>query len=357
MNIRQRLNKAFARLQFTTAKRATIYDELSSLLADGIADSEALDMIHAQASKGGKRKNDPVAIAINQWRKARNLGLPISDGMTGWVPPTEQLLIEAGAAKNLPLALKNAITITTSTLELRNKIRTAMTQPILLLLALDGTMVAFYTYIFPRLTVLIPPEQLTGMAGGLYAASAFFTKYSVLIIALILALAGAYFYTRTRWTGKYRVIADRFPPWKIYRLTTGVGFLLSLAALLQAGVPETDALTRMRRHATPYLRERINAALSRLHAGLDTAEGLTQSKLEYPDPAVLDELRVYAKHANFADAIDRVARRWLVKGTSRIESTFKALNIVSRVAMLATIGWIINAMVEIQNQASSAAWH
>ena len=57
--------------------RLKIYRKLASLLRNRFSLMNALDLIHNGASNGGKNPNEPMAIAIANWGKALQNGLPL----------------------------------------------------------------------------------------------------------------------------------------------------------------------------------------------------------------------------------------------------------------------------------------
>jgi hypothetical protein len=52
-------------------------------LSNGVSLQQALDVLYEQASKGGKKSGDPIAVAVDQWRKAYREGKPFGQALEG----------------------------------------------------------------------------------------------------------------------------------------------------------------------------------------------------------------------------------------------------------------------------------
>ena len=84
---------------------------------------------------------------------------------------------------------------------------------------------------------------------GAYAAFAIIERlHAGFWLALVGAAAvAAMIWTLPRWVGPMRAKADKLPPWSLYRLVNGAGFMLSCSALVKAGVQIPEILRILQR--------------------------------------------------------------------------------------------------------------
>ena len=108
------------------------------------------------------------------------------------------------------------------------------------------------------------------------------------------------------WRGKIRKHFDSFPPWSIYKTVFGCGFLLSLSALMQSGVPAPEAIRIIMRTANPWYKERLSAIRFRLLNGdINLGEALYSTQYMFPSKQMIMDLRSYAALGGFDDILHK----------------------------------------------------
>ncbi|MDR5671210.1 type II secretion system F family protein, partial [Burkholderia cenocepacia] len=93
--------------------------------------------------------------------------------------------------------------------------------------------------------------------------------------------------------GNVRAWLDRYPPYSIYRLITGCGFLVALSSLQAAGFTVERSLARLAADATPWLRQRIDDMLFGVKSGLNVGEAMKNAGYRFPSEEIVDDLCVY----------------------------------------------------------------
>jgi type II secretory pathway component PulF len=174
-------------------------------------------------------------------------------------------------------------------------------------------------------------------------------------LVVMVALIVLYFATLKRWTGRTRAFFDRYPPWSMYRMFVGAGFMISLSALIRADVPMPKALEKLREGADPYLEARITSALRGVMNGVNIGEALYQSGYGFPDPQIVRDLRIYGQMTGFSEMLDKISKRWVDRAAKRIGSIAATLNALMLVALGGILVFVAFGLFAITNQISQAA--
>lgn len=344
--------KAFC--NFSSNTRLKIYRKLAALLRNRFSLMNALDMIYNGFSEDGKHPGDPFAIAISAWGRALQEGHAFSDALKGWAPNRERLMLSVGDVSDLESALLNLIRVTEGSTRMVRPIISAITYPSFLMMLSVLIIWAIGVYMVPPMLSAAPNAMWTGTAKQLVDLSAWIKihwleAFSVLpIIALIIYL------TIGIWTGPIRVKIDRCPPWSLYKIFTGITWLLALSALVKGGVPVSVALTSLKKDSSRYLNERIDGALFHIKNGDNLGQALDKSGMEFPDKAIITDLKIYSELDNFEEALDKLANEWLEESVYLIEQRAEIMNMIAMFTVSGIIAWAVFGTFEMQDQITDA---
>lgn len=335
--------------------RLRLYRKLAGLLSNGVSLQQALDIIYEQASRGGKKKSDPVAIAVDHWRRSYKEGKSFGVALDGWAPVSERMLVEAGeAGSRLDEALRAVIRLNINSSKIRGALYGGLTYPVILFLAVNGILYLFGSMVLPKFDEILPMENWVGSAAVLAKMSIYSQKYLIpVLIASFFAMI-LFVYTAPRWSNKWRSKFDKFPPWSLYRLVAGGGFLMSVAALVHAGVAVPEVLRKLRRNSNPWMQVRIDAALHKVNQGANLGEALHRSGHDFPDREIVDDLRIYASLASFDESLNSVTEEWIETGVERIQAQAAILNMVMMVTMGLVVMFLVVGLYAIQRQMSQS---
>ena len=136
--------------------------------------------------------------------------------------------------------------------------------------------------------------QKTILAKSLVDLAHFVDKHPILLFATLPTIFTIIVITFPYWKTNGRSAFDKAPPWSIYRIFTGVGWMLSLSALVKAGTPVSKALRMLRADATPYLLYRIDRTLIFVNNGDNLGDALYKTGEGFPDNEIIGDLRIYA---------------------------------------------------------------
>lgn len=354
MSALKRFEQWFIRVQFSGKARLRIYRKLSRLQKNGVSMPDALRTMWNHESQDGKKKTKPSAIALEAWRKQVDNGKILGIAIQGWVPENDRLVIEAGErAGALAQSLDDSIFIYLGQKRIKEALFMGLAYPIFLFFVAIGLLIIVGTNIVPTFDSILPRDRWTG-AGASMAWLADFVN--VAMIPALVGIAGlviAIIWSMPRWTGRVRIRMDRFPPYSLYKLVQGSGFLLSFATMVKAGIKTTDALRLMQRDASPWLMERLSKTLNIMNNGANIGEALYRSRLEFPDQETANDLRTYAELDKFDEALVVIGRENLEETVHRIEQQSAAMKNGGILLLAVIFGWIAAGIFSLQQQMSA----
>ncbi len=349
--MRYEVERWWARIQLNAKVRIRLYRKIATMLSNGLALLRVLTELHRRESRDGQKTGEPLAIVLADWRRTVQNGRMLAEAMEGWIPQAEQMIIMAGErAGRLEIALESVVGIVEASRKIRSAIVGGVAYPSAILVLVLAYLYLFGTKVIPQFARITNPEHWTGAARSLHLMSKFVQGWMPLVVLLVIGLVVTVVISLPRWRGTARVVADRFPPYSIYRLVVGSGFLMAFAAMQRAGMTVEKCLTRMSDGASPWLRERLDGALLGVKSGLNCGEALRNAGYDFPAPEIVDDLCIYAEFRGFSEALQTLADEWIVEGVATITAQMKILNGVAIVLMAICIAWLVTGFFGIQQE-------
>ena len=348
------LNYAKIMCNISNKKRLKIYRKLAALLRNRFSLMNALDMLHATVTNDGKNPSEPMAIAIASWANALQNGQPFSEALRGWAPDRERLMLSVGDVSDLESALRNLIRVTEGTTKMLRPIVSAISYPAFLLMMVTLIIYGIGAYMVPPMIEAAPNTQWTGLAKNLADLSSWIQVYWPIAFSIVPALGIIIYGTIGIWTGTIRAYVDNLPPWSLYKVFVGITWLLAMSALVKGGTPVSNALRALRRDATRYLSERIDKTLVFVNNGDNLGQALAKTGLNFPDPEIIADLKIYSEMDNFEEALEKLANTWLDDSAYMIEQKAGILNMLALLAVSGIIAWAVMGTFVMQDQITSA---
>jgi len=359
MNKKIPTNQAILRLtQFmvmmSNEKRLKIYYKLAALLRNKFTLMDALDRIWMIESDDGKKQEEPMAVAVAWWLRELEKGLPFSAAIEGWAPMREKLMLSVGDVSKLEKALLNVIKVSEGSNRIIQPLVGAITYPVIMLCLSLVIVVGVGVYMVPPLLEFAKNATWSGTARSLVWLSGFVKVYWWTFPLVLIGFIGGIYASFALFTGPVRVKFDKFPPWSLYRMFTGVSWLMSLAALVESGTPIAKAMQSLRQSANPYLRERIDKALMYMKNGDNLGTALKKSNTHFPEDELIGDLEIYSELDNFEEALNSVATEYLEDSITNIKKEAGILNSLALLLVSAVIAWVLLGVFDMQNQVQNA---
>lgn len=349
------LSKLRLKLQFGSKQRIRVYRKLTRFLGNSVTLSNALDIMYGHASQDGKKPKAPVAIILNDWRRQVRNGKSFGQAIQGWVPDSDRLVIEGGEqAGNLAVAIEKAVLISTSAKKIKQTLILGLLYPFFLICLSVLFMALFGTQVLPTFENILPREQWTGVGAQMAAMSDFVNNYLVTVIAIVGALIGVVVGTMPRWTGPLRNKFDKLPPWSLYRLVLGAGFMLTVSGMIKSGIPVPRILQMLQRGASPWYVEKLSRTLYHVNNGKNLGEALYKTNFNFPDAETVQDLRAYASLNKFDETLDTMGKEWLEDSIAKVQGQTGILRTLSFIFLGFIFSWIAAGMTSLQQQITSS---
>jgi type II secretory pathway component PulF len=332
---------------FSDRERLDFYDIFATYLDRAVRQPEALAEIHGIDCEGRAHFllwTRPLATAIPHWLfRILDRGESFGAVMADWLPADEAMIFSSMSETGLTGdGLRDLARLS----ERQTAWKKSLWRALLPLLGATAMFVAGLWYLstslFPTLFTALPQGVvLEGAAANLKATSDFFARFGPFLLGGIAILPLGITRLLPLWTGHSRRLVDTLPLFDLYKTWTGLGFLLSLSALLKAGVSLREALEMLARRSPPYTAERLHAVIARDDAYLGDA--LAQSGYAWPDTRTIKLIRHFILSDKPGDALAQLAEA----STQRLDASLKqlstALTYGVQIAVFAVIFWFLEA--------------
>lgn len=346
----------WARLWFGGRERADFYETLGELRRREVRLNEALSHIWDLETSGGtKRLKAPLAIIIPvMLHEMHNIGKPWHEAFREWVPSLDVMILSSTPEAGLTPAILGDLAVLAQTrsgwaMKMAGALTPAvMTAAFVVCFAYGGAI-----YYFPKLLQAIPFYKPEGEVAVFYGFCEWMLAYGHFLLAGLVALPFAIRYLAPRLTGPLRRHLDKWPLVSLYKRVTGVAFLTGLAALVRAKVRLPNALRKLHEDATPYVRERIEAAL--LADDRDIGGAFEASGHEWPDDATIRKIKLYLSGDKPETGLQRLADSTLAALNKTIERLAFWTNIGGLLVMFFLSVWLMVLTNDIGEQAKQQA--
>ncbi len=348
-----KLEILYAKIAFklNTQRRMAMARKLASLLRNDFSLMDALSRLEKIESYNGTRPNEPYAIAMRQWQQNLEQGMSFSDATRGWLPPEETLLVTSADIANLVVALESIDRVVDGVERIKRAMRNAITYPLFLLALTFLIIVMVGIYLVPPLIEVVGSDvEWNGIAKSLIVVSDFSIKYWPVVATVFAGAVLLIWFSLANWTGHLRTKFDKLPPWNIYKLHTSVGWLMSLAAMVAAGVTVPDAMRMLADNANRYLRTILESALRFIANGDNLGVALANTKTDFPNQDIIGDLTIYSEMTDFSRNISQLATDYQQESVRKMETISNTLNSVGILLVSAIIAWVVLGTFQMQDQ-------
>lgn len=339
---------AKAQFKMGAVKRAAFYEKMAALIQNDIPLDAALRQLLARYSE----KKRPMAPLLKAWVSALDEGKLFAEATRGYIGETEGIIIAAGEKSgDLVVAFEQAALVARASSDIGKAVRGEMTTPAVQVVVLVCLLVGFSTTMAPGLAQSVPPSALDSSQRALFGLAAVVAKTWFIVVPGLVIGFWAALWSMPRYTGPARRFLDRIPPWSVYRIYTGSTFMISLAALIKAGVPIEAAIRFIRGQSSPWMREFLSEMVGRLRSGADQGSAMDVGLLS---DELADTVAIYSKTSTFDDAMNSVGKEAIKTGIEGIKAKAGFAKIVATVLIGVFVGWMFDAMMGLSDAANRA---
>jgi type II secretory pathway component PulF len=180
--------------------------------------------------------------------------------------------------------------------------------------------------------------------------SGFAGKYWHVFAGLFIIIASIIWASLPVWTGKMRNLFDKLPPWNTYKLQLSVSWMMSLSAMVAAGVSVPDAMRMLADKSNRYLSNILEEALHYIANGENLGSALAMTGEDFPNSEIIGDLMVYSDMNDFDKNISQIANDYMEESVRKMESISNVLNSIGIILVSLIIGWVVLGTFQMQEQ-------
>lgn len=338
------IERAYARFAFLhveSGSRRRLWLKIAKMHHNGVPILQAIEDLRDRRIEADG-VSSPQAIALAEWASAIQNGVRLCEAIVGWVSDAEMMLIAAGEQSGaLEGALESAARLMEAKRQIIGTIFRGSAYPFVLFMMSFAVLYLFGFKIIPAFTTIVHNDGWHGLARAMITASNFARQWLWLVALSFVVTSVGFVVSLPILDGAIRIKLDRYAPYSIYRVMLGSTWLISLAALVNAGLRIESALEQLAGTAVPWLQNRVNACLSAVRSGLNLGEALARTGYEFPDKEIIDDLGTYAGLSGLNEALVMLGNEWLNESVEQIK---QRMTVVFGVSIL-TLGIVVSVMV------------
>ena len=268
----------------------------------------------------------------------RNSDADFANSLSKYVPEQDTMIIAASEQDDITIGFTTVIENNKKTNEMKKAFIGALSYPVLLVCVLLALLFYFSVKVIPAFVESIQADTvLSPSSVFLIKLCDNFTLWFSMLILSIALLALAIYWALPNFTNKYRKYFENIPPFNMYRIMVGCGFLFALNSLGRAGFMQLEALEQMMALAKPYLKYRIRLIMEQMADGLDIGQALIHSKLDFPDKQMVRELAVFIKYSE-DDSLESLSSTLAEDGLESIKLQASVMKLLINFIVYGCIG-------------------
>lgn len=320
-------------LQFSAKAQLAFLEDLYLLINDGIPANRAIEMM-AQVTTGLTKD---VALSIAQ---KISEGRPLADGMRDWFAINVIEIIRVGEEGGaLAETIKSAINTMSQRSSSMGALVGAISYPLMVIVMSCLVIVYLDTSVFVQFQQIKPIEEWPSAGRNLVDIANIIEKWGWLVIVFIVVIIIALRRIMNNYTGEFRPILDKFPPFNLYRRFAAARLMETLGLLVANGVVFKSAIKVMLYQASPYLSSHLVTMEHLLGSGKGNIADVLSTGL-INDADIL-RLRIMAEVKGFEHGLIRMG----VRGSEQTTATLKIISKVIGGILLAVGAGLIIVIV------------
>ena len=138
---------------------------------------------------------------------------------------------------------------------------------------------------------------------------------------------GALSVTTLNWSGPGRQLADKVPPFSLYRTIAGSSFLFVVIEFLRAGVDLNErTFAQLRASSSRYTRSRITEIERRMKAGAGLGRAMVECGYGFPDPSLVAVVAALDATEGWEEKLAGFVARWARRSEEMLKRRTGFLN-------------------------------
>lgn len=343
-----RFERLLYKATFNGNDRMELYDDFQQYLENKLHIKEIYRNLIKNYTRRGKKPDHPIAQILEECSEKLNSGQSLANSLREWIPDNELSIIDAcDKAGSAEKGFKNAMLVCDGVTRVKKAVK-GITRISMFLFSLNFVIVAlFCAMLVPIIINSVPLSKWNAIQTLIYYFYLAVMDYWYIVILMMSVVYYLIKKSLTHLTGRFRHFLDRFPPWSVYKKINGASFILSINAMLSAGVAMEEAVIVMKSGTrSRWLYERL-FALERSISGKgqeNLGQALDATGFDFPDENAIIKMQTLFETNNFEESLNRFAKKWLEKTISDVEQLGQRLHILGLFFSAGTIIFLLLVM-------------
>lgn len=328
-------------IRLSNSDKLSIISNLSTMLSAGIPILEAVDSLLEEV-KGNQEK------ILNKLKEDLNQGKTISSCFArfpeAFDPVTINLIKAAEDAGTLDTTLKDLTITIKKDMEFNEKVKTAMTYPVLVMAVFSGILLLILTFVIPKIATVfsrlrvelpLPTKILIAISNALLS----YTWYFVIGFIFLVIISVVLFKVKRKWFINFIFSLPLLSG--LAREIDFTRFSRSMSLLLASGIPITEALALAEN--VVYKQEVakvIKKALETVSAGKNISESFRDNKNIVPG-VMLRITEAGEKSGTLEKSMQEIADFF----DNRVSDNLKRLTTLLEPVLLIIVGILVGGMM------------
>ena len=283
-------------------------------------------------------------LVLKRWQRALFEGR-FTEELTLWVPATEAMVLQAQGQVEAGRLFEAAARIAEARATQVKALWVALAMPLALAVGIVVSLWLSGAEFVPVMVEMVPASRME-MSAKLFTGASSWVHENVLMLCVeIIGVAVALTGLTLWWSGPGRTLADRFPPFSLYRTVAGSSFLVVTIEFLRAGVDLNErSFGQLKRAASVYTRSRIAAIEARMKQGEGLGEAMVEAGHGFPDPSLVAVVAALDGTEGWEEKLAGFVERWTERSEEMLKRRTAVLNAVLMVCAAIAMGIAIKAM-------------
>lgn len=322
---------------FSGAKREQFYRRIGQLLSDGYP----LGFILKRMREACESRNDRKGSAMIEMLETRiNEGKTLTEALGDLVPTADLvILMAAESGDGLGRGLVNLAELNYRLNTMLGALKKALIMPVATILILLGVIVFISQKIMVEFEASVPVHLWPDTSRTLRDFGS-----SLVSDWWMWALIFAAIFFVVRWSlpnltkPTVRKWFDYFPPYAPYRRFQAFSFMVSLEAMVQAGIPIRTSIRKIGEHSAPYLEQFLMDMDDSISEGVPDGQALSSPLF---DVDTNDDLYIMGDSNDINGVLSNISRNIIARMQSYMDSLNLFVNLGIMASAAVVLAWVI----------------
>ena len=333
--------KAIAMVALGGHARIELWHMLGDLMAAGLEIERAIEVTIRTYRDQGEALRPFV---LRRWRRALLEGR-LEREMALWVPATEAMVLQGHGQVEAGRLFEAAGRIAEARARQMKALWAALAMPLALAAGIVVSLWLSGSEFVPVMLEMVPAERLETSARLFTGASSWVYGNTFAMCAGIAAIGAVLAMLTLCWSGIGRTLADRFPPFSLYRTVAGASFLFVTIEFLRAGVDLNErAFGRLKATGSRYTRSRIAAIEAGMRQGMGLGTAMVRAGHGFPDPSLVAVVAALEEREGWEESLAGFVARWADRSEELLRRRTGVLNMILTTGAAVAMGIAISAL-------------